>query len=99
MPGLNRAARRQMERAQGHRGSKAKRQHGPQPRFLGPPPIEVQDAIKAQMKSQMEAEQDHTERNRLRALGFVVPPSSVEAEGLRSQGHQVGGGGLQVVGG
>ena len=39
------------------------------------------------------------ERNKLRKLGMIVPPSADEAEHLRAKGHQVGAGGLIIAGG
>jgi hypothetical protein len=97
LPGMNRAQRRQMARANGHRGSKAKRQHGPQPRFLGPPPPEAIAEMKRKIEEGQAEVADHERRNGARRMGLLIPPSSAEARTLReTRGAPVGAGALIV---
>jgi hypothetical protein len=76
-----------MMRAQGWRGTKAKRSR------LGKPVIQELpvEAIQAQIAADIA---DRQVRNSGRRLGLIIPPSASEARQLREQGTPVGAGGL-----
>ena len=83
---MNRTQRRQMQRAMGNRGSKAKRKGRPRPdrapQEVGGLKIEAAPEISAAMN-------DHIARQQARTAGLLVPPSPQEREALQAKGHRV----------
>jgi hypothetical protein len=82
VPGLNRAARRQMMRAQGWRGSKAKRQFPDRSAHRH----QTADDLAAQQAAAAQAQAEHERRNSARRSGLLIPPTPEEIDGLKAQG-------------
>ncbi len=77
-------------RAQGWRGTKAKRSRLGKPQEPTPPAVaEIQARVAADIE-------DRQIRNSGRRIGLIIPPSASEARQLRQQGTPVGAGGLFV---
>lgn len=82
VPGIPRAQRRQMMRAQGWRGSKAGRQFPNRSAHMG----KTAEQLQAEADAANAAMAEHERRNALRNRGLIIPPSTEEAESLRTQG-------------
>jgi hypothetical protein len=82
IPGLNRAQRRQMMRAQGWRGSKSKRQFPNRSAHRG----QTADDLKAQQEAAVQAHAEHERRQSARHAGLLIPPTTEEIDGLKAQG-------------
>lgn len=76
-------------RAQGHRGSKAKRKGQPRPDRMPQMAGDLEIALGGIPGEVTPAQADHEARNAARHRGLLVPPSPQEREALRHQGHQV----------
>jgi hypothetical protein len=84
--GLNRTQRRQMARAQGWRGSKAKRQFPNR----GAHRNATAEAIAAQQlaaaQAQADAQAQHERRQDARRAGLIMPPTPEEMAHLKARG-------------
>jgi hypothetical protein len=80
---VNRTQRRQMMRAQGWRGSKAKRRYPNRSAHVGKTAEQLSDERKAAEAAQA----DHEARNRLRGRGLIVAPSAAEMDHLKATGQ------------
>lgn len=87
---MNRTQRRQMERALGNRGSKAKRKGQPRPDRMPQMAGGLHIAPVVADQGELSAAQvDHLARQDARNKGLLVPPSAQEREALRHQGQRV----------
>lgn len=82
IPGLNRAQRRQAMRAQGWRGSKAKRQFPDRSAHRG----QTADDLTAQREAAEKAQAEHERRQGARQRGLIIPPTPEEMDGLKASG-------------
>lgn len=79
---LNRTQRRQLMRAQGWRGSKAKRQFPNRSAHRG----QTAEALTVEQDAAQQAQAQHERRQDARRAGLIMPPTPEEMDHLKAQG-------------
>lgn len=86
IPGINRAARRRMERAQGVRGSKAKRQNPDRSAHANTTAEAMQASQNEAQAEAMNKAVEQQRRQSAREHGLLMPPSDAEMAHLKAKG-------------